>query len=545
MGICCGKGVMPIVDDTGRPRRHVEPAVSVPTVEFDVVVPERGANLTLSFTRSGCAAAMDQSIHTVSDCSVSLPDGRSQSLSATMRDDLSRSFVTNGLNDVLAGHVDQFVHDVLQMSVNEPRNILEESVNAVSASSRSRARTSLSTTLRSSDQFTKEQKQYFESAPCPADRISRLIELEQLCRQEIFGAWKINTTLFQMALMRIMPTIRRYRVAPRQQQQKNNREVLVIHAKDIDLQVEDGAATPEESPMRQRESSSTALFSPQEEVASSSPVAEHYQMLALTAREVSLTANVQARVVNNTWDFLSLPGAADHLNAGNVFFRFVCSPIPNVDRDTIDMIATFINLTSFADEEQENNVPRIDIYSAEEQSAYVGILVKAMYLLPGVRMSHITTDLVASLDYQRNCQPGENKFENPDTPYTFRTVKSVIKFIFSVTIQMKVSEITDPGVLSTFKDVDGMLPAKVLLLERTKKNIHKTDSTVKVRSVLLYYPVNDGVLVNNQTIVLNTSLPRVVSKLMQTFGSQGATEAAQTAKQTRQYLIHRFGDSRT
>ncbi|KAH9582343.1 hypothetical protein LSM04_007725 [Trypanosoma melophagium] len=551
MGMCCGKNAMPVVDDAGRQHSRVEPTVpvpSVPTVEFDYVVPSGALDLTMNLTKGNLGTTLDQSVHTVSECSATLPDGNTQDLSVTFRDESGRSLMTNGRNEVLTEHVDRFVSDILHLSICEPCNILEESFVGGSATNRSRPRG----TSVTSETFTKEQTRYLEEASSWAERLARLAELEQMSRQEIFGAWKMNVTLIHMALKRVMPTIRHFRTAPEKNKQKNGREVLVIHAKDIDVQIDDNTGTKsngESSPEPQaRDSVGENGFSPREAVEEkpkNTMVAEHYQMMALTAREVSITGGVQAQVVNNSWDFLSLPGAANHLNAGNAFFRFVCSPIAEVGQDTLEMIDTFINLSSFADELQENNVPKIDIYSSEEQSKYVGILVKAMYLLPGVRLSNLTAELLSTLDYQRNCQPGNNKFEEPDAPYTFRLVKTVIKFVFSVTIQMKVSEINDQDQLAKFQDVDGLVPAKVILLERTKRNIHKMDSTVKVRSVLLYYPVNDGVLVNNQTIVLNTSLPRVVSTLMQTFGSQGATEAAQTAKLTRQYLIHRFGDSRS
>ncbi|ORC89859.1 aspartate aminotransferase [Trypanosoma theileri] len=550
MGICCDKNAMPVVDDAGRQHSQVEPTVAVPavpTVEFDYVVPSGALNLTMNRTKGSHGNTLDQSIHTVSECSATLADGLNQELSSTLRDESGRSLMTNGRNEVLTEDVDRFVSDILHLSICEPCNILEESFVAHNPASRSRLRAG----SVNADTFTKEQNRYLAEASTWSERLARLAELEQMSRQEIFGAWKMNMTLIHMALKRVVPTIRQFRTAPVKSKQRNGREVLVIHAKDIDVEVDGNngdkingepfAVTPDDNVGEKG-------FSPREHVEEkpkNTVVAEHYQMMALTAREISITGGVQAQVVTNTWDFLSLPGAANHLNAGNAFFRFVCSAIAEVSQDTLEIIDTFINITSFADEVQENNVPKIDIYSPEERSKYVGILVKAMYILPGVRLSNLTAEVLSSLDYQRNCQPGNNKFEEPDTPYTFRLVKTVIKFVFSVTIQMKVSEINDPEVLAKFKDIDGLVPAKAILLERTKRNIQKIDSTIKVRSVLLYYPVNDGVLVNNQTIVLNTSIPRVVSALMQTFGSQGATEAAQTAKLTRQYLIHRFGDSRS
>jgi hypothetical protein len=211
----------------------------------------------------------------------------------------------------------------------------------------------------------------------------------------------------------------------------------------------------------------------------------------------------------------------------------------------MEMLDMFVNVTGFEDELRDNNCPFVDCHNPAHLSKYVVILAKSMYVLPGVRLGAINRELLASLDYQRNCQAGECKFhEDVLEPFTFRQTKVIIKFLFSLVIQMKVSEISDPEMLHRFKDFDGIVPAKALLLERTKRNIAKVDSTAKCKSLLLYYPINDGVLVSHATVVLNTSMPTVVSKILDTFGGQGAKENADTICKTRRYLIHRFGDSR-
>lgn len=272
---------------------------------------------------------------------------------------------------------------------------------------------------------------------------------------------------------------------------------------------------------------------------------EHFEMLALSAREVSITADVKGLVVTDSWDFLSLPRNAALLNDGSALYKFVSKPAHQLDAESLEMLRMFINVSGFADETIENNVPRVDCGSVEDLSKYVTILAKAMYVLPGVRLASINKELLASLDYQRNCQAGETKFhDNITAPFTFRQTKTIIKFLFSLVIQMRVSEITDPQILNSFKDFDGIIPAKAILLERTKKNIAATDSTAKCKSILLYYPINDGLLVSHGTIVLNTSLPGVVSKILHSFGGQGAKENADAVRNTRRYLIHRFGDSR-
>ena len=275
-------------------------------------------------------------------------------------------------------------------------------------------------------------------------------------------------------------------------------------------------------------------------------VVEQYEILALSGRDIVVDGKkVNGKVITTTWDFLSLAEAQSHLNAGNTFFRFVSGGLAKLKRQDHEFVRLFVNISGFADEEKENYCPRVDPLDPAQQSKYSVILVKAMYILPGVLMSNITQELLASLDYNRNCQPGDVRFEEKDIPpRTFREVKTVVKFVYSLTIQMFVTEITDPEVLFSLKESDGMVPTKVLVLERTKRNPAKGDSTTKCKSVLMYYAVNGGVLVSHATIVLNTSVPTVVARILNTFGGQGCGECAQTAQLTRSYLIERFGDSR-
>jgi hypothetical protein len=301
--------------------------------------------------------------------------------------------------------------------------------------------------------------------------------------------------------------------------------------------------SPAQAPVGAAGDGAATSFSQEEE--NQQQCVEHFEMLALTAREVSITANVKGLVVTDSWDFLSLPNNPAVLNKGSALYKFTSKQAHHLDSDSLDMLRMFINVSSFADETVENNAPRVNCDSHDDLSKYVVILAKAMYVLPGVRLGSINKELLASLDYQRNCQAGETKFhDDVTTPFTFRQTKTIIKFLFSLVIQMKVSEITDPQILNSFKEFDGIIPAKAILLERTKKNIAKVDSTAKCKSVLLYYPINDGLLVSHATIVLNTSLPGVISKVLHTFGGQGAKENADAVRNTRRYLIHRFGDSR-
>ncbi|KAG8343095.1 hypothetical protein TRVL_06069 [Trypanosoma vivax] len=534
---------MPIVDDKKRQSPSAKNACPVPVIppfDFELRVAEAEPEALCNTNRT---SFLDQTMYTVSEYNATAAEFGTQSVLSATRDDLGKSIVTNGLGEVRAENVDTFVKSVLQYGVSDSLNILEGSLSTCSTINPRRSSGTNGVKERLS--FTKEQRQYLLSTPDVSGRLARLAELEQMARQEIYGAWRINITLSQLALQRIMPTIRCYK-APRVKK-PGHRDVFVIHSKDMDYQLDDEVPVVQLSTISHRAPSSCTDFSPKEgnlEDTGRHSVAGHFQMIALTGRAINPKKNANPVVVNETWDFLSLPTASEVLNGGGVFFKFVSCPATKLDDDTLKLIDSLINLSSFKNEVVENNVPWINIFSAEEQRGLIVIAVKTMHIIPGIRLSDITPELICSLDYQQNCQPGQNKFEKIDVPYTFRQVKTVIKYVYNVTIQLKVSEITDLSVLQGLKDVDGMVPAKTFMLERTKRNIENTDSTVKVRSFLFYYPVNEGVLVSNQTIVLNNSLPRLLTSILQSFSSQGASEAGQMAKQTRQYLIQKFGDCR-
>merc|ERR1712065_50003 len=198
----------------------------------------------------------------------------------------------------------------------------------------------------------------------------------------------------------------------------------------------------------------------------------------------------------------------------------------------------------FEDELRDNNCPPLDAYSAADMSKFTIIMVKTMFVIPGFDLKNMNRDVMASVEYRKGCQPGGPKFVDCDEPYTFRFTKPLIKLLFSIQVQLRVHEYTDPADLKHFSTIDGLVPEKAILLERTKRDKAKVDSTVKCKSVLLYYNVTGGTLVTNVTCVINTKIPGVVASLVNNFGSSGASETAETAMMTRAYLRQKFGDSR-
>lgn len=318
---------------------------------------------------------------------------------------------------------------------------------------------------------------------------------------------------------------------------------------------DENVTTPDESPVRCGSGPSQLAATTTSDVSTSSaghrqsivggPQFHHMEILELTAMSIPQGHKTKCTYVDKSWDFLSHPGAQKILNGGDGFFRFKCAPLTKADADDIHIMKLFANVTSFQDEERENNVPVVDFDNSEHLAKYTAVWVKAMYLFPGVKVSNLTAQLLSTVDYQSHCQPGNPKiFDDVTEPLTFRSQKVAVKFVYSIVVQMKCSEITDPAVLQTFRSFDGLVPAKVLVMERTKRDIKKTDSTAKCKSFLIFYCITGGLLVSHMTVILNTMIPKIVSPVISTFAKSGTVEAADTATLTRKYLIEKFGDAR-
>lgn len=561
MGACCGKDSMPIVEEVITNPVACSPTSAVP---FDYI--HNGSSAMMNDSIIGRRAYAPERSFTPREL-----DAATVASNTTMRSALS--FITNGNQDVSYDYVGQFVERIRNRHADPLEGSFASGFGAPSVGSA---------------RVGKE----LEGLSDNRTKLARLVELEESFRVEIVAACRMNVMLFSLAAQRMVPTMRIRKNAgsqlvtvtgkklPRKKQPAKATAcapVLVIHASDVQIEFNEtdkldqtagelavGVGDQLDQTVRgvSEEEERQPMYSPElgrtptggdfasrlpslELQPAASSVVEHYEMLALTAREVSISGDVKGLVVTESWDFLSLPHTTNLLNSGAAFYRFVSKPCDQLDASSLEILDMFANVSSFANETVENNVPYLNCRDRADLSKYVVILAKAMYVLPGVRLATINKELLASLDYQRNCQAGETRFhDDVTTPFTFRQTKTIVKFLFSLVIQMKVSEITDPEALNRFKQFDGLIPAKVILLERTKKNSAKVDSTAKCKSLLLYYPINDGVLVSHATIVLNTSLPTMVSKILHTFGGQGAKENADAVRNTRRYLIHRFGDSR-
>lgn len=398
--------------------------------------------------------------------------------------------------------------------------------------------------LRHQDQrtiLTPAQEKYVNDGKDRRTRLLRLDELETLKRSEIYGAFLVTSKMLDLARKRVKP-LYRFRGGVRHVDPLCSVPTVTVHVDGSAAAVEDmgdaaQAYTPHERPRTPSTNSPSAVVMGE--------VAERLQILDISGMNTADNHKTKCPAMGNKWDFLSQAGSGEHLSQGDAYFGFCCKPGSKLDDGDLTQLGTIVNLTGFEDELRDNHTPTLDVSNQQSIAKYTFIMVKAMYLIPGFELNNMTREVMASIDYQKGCQPGGPKFWDDCTePYTFRFTKPLIKFVYSIVVQLRVHEITDPGLLMSFRSIDGLIPEKAVLLERTKRDPTKQDSTLKCKSVLLYYRVTGGTLVTNVTTVVNSAIPTVVAKLVNNFGSSGAAEVAETATMTRAYLRKVFGDAR-
>eukprot|EP00759_Apiculatamorpha_spiralis_P005955 PhF_6_TR13515/c0_g1_i1/m.21596 len=273
-----------------------------------------------------------------------------------------------------------------------------------------------------------------------------------------------------------------------------------------------------------------------------SPRANRTTYLTKISPNFDYMANPKCHTPSN-WDLPQLPGFTDVLSRGECFMNFACKPAGQMTDRERELANLVIKINSA--DAIHDGTPDVDFNNPADCSKYTVILTKATYMLPNIDPGKITPEFIAGVEYQKGCLPGSPylwpKSGTTDAEIrTFRITKPLIPLVFSIVIQMRVSRITDPEILHKLEDVDKEKMSHAILFERTKRTAGaKDDSTARVRSVLLYYPLpsNDGVLVTNFTVVCNTTIPKIVASVVQSFGSRGAAEVSETAFRTRKFLL--------
>lgn len=242
------------------------------------------------------------------------------------------------------------------------------------------------------------------------------------------------------------------------------------------------------------------------------------------------TNEIDGLVLEPHSNYFSNPNHINMVQEGGVLFSFSCTHACDDNSFEQEALTCIANLSSFDDEARDNGVPH---YNAGDD--YTFVFSRCSYLLPGVDIDKLTPEYLASEAYHKACQPnGTRVWESNKNKTTFRITKPVIPYLFILTVQFKASKIEKDDL----EKLSVLAETRVdygLLLERTKRNPNRQDSTRKAKSVLLYTRVEGGILVNHVTVILQSSLPLIIAMAINKFGSWGLGEACETVVKTRQY----------
>jgi len=243
------------------------------------------------------------------------------------------------------------------------------------------------------------------------------------------------------------------------------------------------------------------------------------------------------------WNFMSSPEAVESLREGNVLFACCAGACSVLSETEVGLIAAYQDLTAFADEGKDNGVLPFDVRCQTDRDSHIAILSKSQYMLqPGVDIASLTPEAYADFDYQRNIAPKGAKvhrriFDRDGKPYqgrdTFCCTKSVIPYVFSVTVQLKASLLSSRMLEELAPLADGVPIARGLLLERTKQD-RGHDATKRSKQLLFYSSIPDGgTLVTHISFTAFTSLPSFARKLVSKLADAGRQEAEEVVTKLR------------
>ncbi|KAJ9457906.1 putative aspartate aminotransferase [Diplonema papillatum] len=244
-----------------------------------------------------------------------------------------------------------------------------------------------------------------------------------------------------------------------------------------------------------------------------------------------------ARIVNH-FALLHDRAVDDHLAKGGCYYYFTFLRGTQLSATTLRMSKILMHLSSFENEEKQNNVPPIDPESPADQAAYIFMLNKAVYMLPGiVSLSQLDVATMSSPKYHSKCQPAGSKILETEEKDTFRFAKTIVWPVYKLTMQFKVSLVDRSHYPELSELTDGLPVHHALLLERTKRNVQAVDIIRTAKSILLYHQVpQGGIIVTNITTAAATSVPSIVASIVDKLGSMGAKDVVDTALRTRKYF---------
>jgi len=243
--------------------------------------------------------------------------------------------------------------------------------------------------------------------------------------------------------------------------------------------------------------------------------------------------------------FLTDPEQEQQLCEGRSLSSFVSFVLNAATEPQKLILEKIMNLSYYENEVEENKVPFLDVNDEEDGLKYTICIQKSMWLLPNATLENITAERFATFDYHQRCQPAScniwrpGQDYEPEDSFTFRFTKTIISYIYDLTIQFRVTEIPESE-MASLSEIDDIPIQKALLLERTKRDRTRQDSTKKVKSLLMFHQLDDGLLVSHITGVMNTSIPTIVASLLEHFHQTVADEVSETCVLTRQYFKQEF-----
>lgn len=237
-----------------------------------------------------------------------------------------------------------------------------------------------------------------------------------------------------------------------------------------------------------------------------------------------------------SWDFLDSHDNIVALNQGRTLFAFECSTGAALSETLKTLIERHVNISGFENEEKQNNSIPIDLRNPDEANKYTYIVTKVAYLLPGIQLSDLTPELFGSTKYHETCQPGKpTVWDDCTDPSTFRITKTIIPYVFKITIQLTAS-VVGPAAKTKVEELEKRPIGKLIVLERTKRSTVVADMTYKCKAFMAYNAVKGGVYVSHTTVVLNTMIPTYGTWILNNMASFGSKESCLTAELTRKNL---------
>merc|ERR550519_1629320 len=147
--------------------------------------------------------------------------------------------------------------------------------------------------------------------------------------------------------------------------------------------------------------------------------------------------------LSTSMDFLNEPEHLKQLRAGKSLSSFDSFAGHEATARQKYILDKILNLSAYANEEKDNNVPHININDAEDAYKYTMCLQRSMWVLPDVNIDDISPKGMAEYDYMNECQPKSCTVWEPGKDYeqeddhTFRFTKGVIPYLYDLTIQFR------------------------------------------------------------------------------------------------------------